>query len=72
MLQQPQETKTNAETVMLNTDHTDIFNAPNTDVIDATSVIIHWKSVFVQNLETGYSLSCIFLMEYSFILKIWH
>lgn len=53
-------TKTNAEPVMLNTDHTDIFNAPNTDVIDATSVIIHWKSILVQNMEIGYSLSCIF------------
>lgn len=53
----------------LNTDHTDIFNAPNTDVIDATNVIIHWKSIFVQNMEIGYSLSYIFLMEYSPILK---
>lgn len=53
-------TKTNAEPVMLNTDHTDIFNAPNTDVIDATSVSIHWKSILVQNMEIGYSLSCIF------------
>lgn len=53
-------TKTNVDTVMLNTDHTDIFNAPNTDVIDATSVIIHWKSILVQNMEIGYSLSCIF------------